>query len=207
MPEEPASAWVGVYCLRPYNPWKLGGAQNPDFCALIDGRLLDLKDGKEQGIANAVSDFRPALQVLGLPPGTLLGIVPGHKASLSNDHRPLARVVHALAEADSRYVSRVELLVRTLTIPKQTVSGDRSLRRHLTSMRVNNTSELRGATVLLLDDTVTTGRSIEAARILLSDAGATVAAVALGRTVKYFESRDQMKTDTTAAVASRERTS
>jgi predicted amidophosphoribosyltransferase len=186
MLEDPASAWTGVYCLRPYHPWKLGGAHNPDFAAATDGRLLDLKDGREQGIRDAAEHFRSGLELIELPQGTILVIVPGHEASRSNEGRPLARVAHALAAADTRYLARVESLVRTAAIPKLTVSGDRSVRRHLTSMRVNNPSDLRRATVLLLDDTVTTGRSMEAARILLSEAGARVAAVALGRTVKYF---------------------
>jgi predicted amidophosphoribosyltransferase len=54
-------------------------------------------------------------------------------------------------------------------------------------MSVSDPSRVKGATVVVLDDTVTTGNSLLAARQLLSEAGADrVAAVALGRTLKYF---------------------
>jgi predicted amidophosphoribosyltransferase len=44
-------------------------------------------------------------------------------------------------------------------------------------------------TVILLDDTVTTGSTIAAARYLLMQAGARrIGAVALARTVKYYGS-------------------
>jgi predicted amidophosphoribosyltransferase len=186
MLEDPASAWTSVYCLRPYNPWKINGAPNPDFHPPTDGRLLDLKDGKEHGIARAIEDFLAGLQVLRMPQDTILAIVPGHDASPTNEHRPLASVAHGLAAAAGRYVVRVDSLIRTSSVPRQAASGERTVRRHLKSMKANGAAELRGATVLLLDDAVTTGCSMRAARILLTEAGACVAAVALGRTSKYF---------------------
>jgi predicted amidophosphoribosyltransferase len=52
-------------------------------------------------------------------------------------------------------------------------------------MRLSGTLDLRGETVIVLDDIVTTGYSIEACRTLLRKAGAArVAAIALARTVK-----------------------
>lgn len=184
--EDPATAWTGVYCLRPYNPWKVGGVRNPAFVKATDGRLLDLKYEYDHGVTAAVEDFTAGLENLKLPKGTILVIVPGHEARESNEGRALARVAHALAEADSRYVARVDALVRFKTIDKLAKGGDRSVQQHLNSIRVDNPSSLRGATVLVLDDTVTTGHSIAATRTLLSNAGAAVAAVGLGRTVKYF---------------------
>jgi predicted amidophosphoribosyltransferase len=54
-------------------------------------------------------------------------------------------------------------------------------------MTVNDSSRLKDATVVVLDDTATTGTSLKAARQLLEEAGAKkIAAVAIGRTVKYF---------------------
>jgi predicted amidophosphoribosyltransferase len=184
--EDPATAWTGVYCLRPYNPWKFGGQQNPAFEKATDGRLLDLKFGYDKGVAAAVEDFAVGLDKLKLPPGTILAIVPGHKSTDSNQGSPLARVAHALADADRRIVAQVDTLIRFKNIDKLAKGGDRSVQQHLNSMRVNIQARLNGATVLLLDDTVTTGHSIEAARALISHAGAAVAAVGLGRTVKYF---------------------
>jgi hypothetical protein len=116
-------------------------------------RLPDLKDGLDLGVKNAAEDFRAGLEKLKLPKGTILAIVPGHEARESNEGRPLARVTQALAEADSRYVARIDTLIRTQTIPKLAKGGDRSVQQHLNSMRVNNPSSLKGATVLVLDDT------------------------------------------------------
>ena len=56
----------------------------------------------------------------------------------------------ALAHGD-RYVARVDTLIRTQTIPKLAKGGDRSVQQHLNSMRVNDPSSLKGATVLVLD--------------------------------------------------------
>src|SRR5437879_12940996 len=95
--EDPATAWTGVYCLRPYSPWKLAGQQNPAFVKATDGRLLDLKDGLDHGVKNAAEDFKAGLEKLKLPKGTILAIVPGHEARESNEGRPLARVAGALA--------------------------------------------------------------------------------------------------------------
>ena len=67
------------------------------------------------------------------------------------------------------------------------VCGDRDVQIHVRSMTVRQPPSLRGATVVILDDTATTGHSVDAARQLITQAGTKrVAAVALGRTVKYL---------------------
>jgi hypothetical protein len=187
MAEDPQTAWTGVYCLREYNPYRLSGELNPKFNKATDGRLLDLKSGYERGINSAVKDFRKGLAALELPPGTILTIVPGHEANNSNVDRPLARVVHALTALDKGYVESVDALIRTKTVPKKTDGGSRAVSVDLRSISVTNSSNLKGATVVVLDDTATTGNSLTAARQLLKAAGAKkIAAVAIARTVKYY---------------------
>jgi predicted amidophosphoribosyltransferase len=187
MGEDPQTAWTGVYCLREYNPYRLFGELNPAFKKATDGRLLDLKDNYDRGVTAAAEDFRQGLEPLGLPTGTVVVIVPGHGANRSNMDRPLARAAQALARLDKRYVASVDTLIRTKTVPKKTDGGSRDIAVDLNSIIVMNSSNLKGATVVVLDDTATTGGSLTAARQLLNAAGAKkIAAVAIGRTVKYF---------------------
>jgi hypothetical protein len=187
VPEDPQTAWTGVYCLRDYNPYKFGGSRSTSFVKATDGRLLDFKEGRDHAIRAETDELRRGLEELNLPRGTVLVVVPGHEARDSNEGRPLALAAHALALADDRYAACVDALVRCRTIPKLATGGVRSVHQQRQSMSVRNPSSLKGATVLVLDDTVTTGNSLTAARQLLREAGAgRVAAVGLGRTVKYF---------------------
>lgn len=187
MAEDPQTAWTAVYCLRGYNPYRLFGELNPAFQRATDGRLLDLKDNKDWGVEAAAEDFRQGLDALDLPSGTILVVVPGHEAKDSNVGRPLARAAQALSKLDTRYVASVNTLIRTQTVPKKTDGGSRDIAVDLNSITVTDSQNLKGATVVVLDDTATTGGSLTAARQLLKAAGAKkIAAVAIARTVKYF---------------------
>jgi predicted amidophosphoribosyltransferase len=185
--QDPETAWTGVYFLRDYNPYRFQGQVNPAFKEATDGRLLDLKDNLDKGVAAAAEDFKEGLDKLDLPDGTVLVIVPGHEALESNKKRALARAAHALAKLDKRYVASADSLIRTKTVPKKTDTGIRDVNVDLNSITVTNPAELKGKIVVALDDTTTTGGSLTAARQLLERAGAKrVAAIAIGRTVKYF---------------------
>ena len=60
-------------------------------------------------------------------------------------------------------------------------------RRIFSSLTVQQQPILTGATVVILDDTVTTGHSVETVLYLIGKCGAKrVAAVGLDRTVKYL---------------------
>lgn len=184
---EPEAAWTGIYCLREYNPYRIQGVQNPAFLAATDGRLLDLKDGTDRGIKYAARDFNDELGQLHLPDGTVLAVVPSHATSASNKGSPLARVAALLARQDSRYVPMVDSLIRTETVEKKTHGGSRDVEVDIRSIKVTNPSVLRSKTVVILDDVSTTGGTLSAARLLVERVGAErVAAVALGRTVRYY---------------------
>jgi hypothetical protein len=64
--EDPTSAWSGVYCLRDYNPYRFGGAKNPNFTSR-DGRLLDFKEGKDYAVKAETAEFAEGLKALKLP--------------------------------------------------------------------------------------------------------------------------------------------
>lgn len=164
MAEDPKTAWTDVYCLREYNPFKFLGQRNPAFKKATDGRLLDLRDNKDHGVKAAAEDFRAGLEALDLPQGTLLVIVPGHEANDSNEGRPLARAAESLAKLDDRYIASIDSLVRKKTMAKKAAGGGRSIDVDLESIAVTDTEPLKGKTVVVLDDTATTGGSLTAAR-------------------------------------------
>jgi predicted amidophosphoribosyltransferase len=127
------------------------------------------------------------LEALKLPKSTILVIVPGHTAAASNAGRPVALVAEALAAAKgSTYEARIDALIRATSIVKLARGGERSVDGQLDSMTLTNPASFKDRTVVVLDDVVTTEGSIRAARTLLERAGAKVAAIGIGRTVKYF---------------------
>jgi hypothetical protein len=73
--EEPATECETVYCLRPYNPFKINGVRNPHFDRALDGRLLDFKDGQHYAVAAEAKLFRAALGVIDLPPLSIVAVV------------------------------------------------------------------------------------------------------------------------------------
>lgn len=187
MAEDPHAAWTTEYCLRPYHPYRVGGAQNPAFVHALDGRLLDFKDGVELAVTLETREFLRALEQLEFPFRTLLVVVPGHDAKPSNEGTPLSRAAHALATVEARCLARPDMLIRTTTVSRKSAGGSRSVQANMESLCVTDPASVRGATVIVLDDTVTTGQSIAAARQRLTQAGARrVGAIALARTVKYF---------------------
>ena len=184
--DDPKTAWSSVYCHRPYHPWEVMGQRNPRFRRATDGRLLDFKDQEGDGIKNGVADFHEVLAKLDLPKGMILVVMPGHEAAASNGGRPLAFAVQKLVEGDDRFVDGTDVLLRGKSVPKRATSNERAINSHVASLKVKP-PQLRGATVVVLDDTASTGNSMDGARQVLLKAGAKrVAGVALGRTVKYL---------------------
>ena len=183
----PKRAWTRTYCLRDYNPYWFQGVRNPAFRTATDGRLLDLKANKDHGVENAARDFAEGLRPLGLSDGTILAVVPSHTEGASNGGSPLARVAVLLASQDERYIPMVDCLIRTETVPKKTHGGARDVVVDLRSIVVTDPAAVRNKTVVILDDVSTSGGTLYAARQLVERAGARkVAAVAVGRTVRYY---------------------
>lgn len=123
---------------------------------------------------------------LGPPRRVLVAMIPGHRASGSNRDTVLSQLVEALVARDARLVASVDTLVRHREVEKLAVGGSRSVRVHVESMRVHEPPVVAGEAVLVVDDVVSTGHSMAAARDLLGRAGAArVACVAIGRTAKF----------------------
>jgi phosphoribosyl transferase-like protein len=184
--ERALAAWDGVLSCRVYHSYRsVSGALNPAFRKDSDGRLLDFKAGGAEALAAEVEELGAALDDLEPPPGSLLSVLPGHRARESNADTPLARLADCLSRRDSRLRVSVDTLIRCRDVAKLATGGDRSLEIQVASMRVADAARVAGATVVVLDDIVSSGQSMAAARELLMRAGAArVACVAIARTFR-----------------------
>ena len=167
MADSPDDAWTTVFCQRPYNSYRAYGGRNPAFKSSpgLDGRLLDFKVGDNDAIKSETTVLLNAIEKLDLL-DAVVAIIPGHEAAASNRETPLARAAEAIAAA-SDYTAAPDSLVRTRSIDKLADGGDRSVNTHVTSMAIPDPTIVRGQTVVIIDDIVTTGNSIAAARQLL----------------------------------------
>ena len=182
MAESPAEAWVTVFCQRTYNPYQAYGRRNPAFRGSpgLDGRLLDFKQRDARAIKSETAVLLAAVKQLDVDDAILV-IIPGHEAAASNDGTPLACAAATIASATG-FTAASDSLIRTTSIEKLAKGGNRSIEVHLNSMELSEPDIISGETVVILDDIVTSGNSIAAARQLLEVASASrIAAVAVGR--------------------------
>jgi predicted amidophosphoribosyltransferase len=181
MGDSAEDAWTSVWGLRPYHPYWVDGERNPEVQA-IDRRIFDFKEGKNWAVAAEIVEFQKALKSLDMPIPVLIALVPGHEAKPTNVGCPLARVAQALAVANPQLKADVDLVLRVKTIDKLAHGGYRGIEVHLNSLQV--TRRVPGTTVLVLDDVVTSGNSMAAARQLLTEKAAKhVAGISLCQTV------------------------
>lgn len=184
----PDVAWNTVHCCRVYHGYRLlNGERNSAFRQATDGRLLNFKEGDLAAIDAEADELGAVLNCLRLPPRVLVAVIPGHRAVVTNRNTTLSQLVDVLTAQDGRLVASVDTLVRRQDVEKLAVGGSRSVKVHVESIRVQEPPSLHAETVVVLDDVVSTGHSMEAARELLGHAGAArVACVAIARTAKLI---------------------
>lgn len=163
------------HLIKYYPYWLPDGTVNPEFRANGCGRILDLKQ-------NQVSAINYFYQIIDgyLDKGFPICVVPSSdKEKIRTGVRELAGKLSANGRIDA-----TNCLVRIYTIPKAATGGPRNKQVHLNSIKVVNTSLIKGKDVLLLDDITTSGSSLYACEELLLNAGANrVVKLALGQTV------------------------
>jgi hypothetical protein len=115
-----------------------------------------------------------------LPPSLPVAVIPPHDGLVRC--QGITRVALELVEHGWQDATRC--LVRTKSIQKLATGGSRSLQTQLGSMEVRTPAVFAGQSVILLDDVMTSGNSLQAGSDLIRRAGATaVKCVALARTV------------------------
>lgn len=166
-----------ITVLGPYRPWgyhkEMGGDGSnwPEHSC----RILDLKNSKKAGVDYFFEYMAPKLRPVGA-----IAIVPSHDpAKAPGGLHSLGRRLAAHRQCTDAMLA----LVRHTKIAKLASGGDRSMAVHLNSIHVPDRDLIRGKTVLLVDDVMTSGHSLLACRRILLKAGAAdVKCVALGRT-------------------------
>lgn len=167
---------VRIRYLGDYHPYDHG--TNPSFDR-YSREILNIKDGG----AGSELPFTEALAayVRTLASGAVLTYYPSSKAG--KEKKGLAALIRLVAREDDEVFP--DLLVRTRTVEKRATGGDRSLEVQLGSIEVSKPARVRGKLVAVVDDVVTTGTSLIAARRLLMKAGAgDVVQIALARTTR-----------------------
>lgn len=149
------------------------GSVNPEFDS-FSGKILDLKDKKQQGVDYFFANLDEAL-----PSDVSICVIPSHKASSSNESgiAMLARKLAINGRNDC-----VNGIIRTRTIKKKAHGGERSLETERSSIALSESVDIKGKTVILLDDVSTTGTSMRAGAELLKRHGAyQVIKIVLGK--------------------------
>jgi len=168
----PPATSSDIVSLGIYHPYR--GGSNPDFDR-FSSLILSLKNQKDEGFAYFYKQLAPLFRE-----DIAVAVVPSHDPAKSTSGiRSLAK----LLAHDSSRVDASACLQRVIKIDKLATGGDRSVQKHLDSIRVAQPELIRGRAVLLLDDVTTTHNSLLACRTLLLNAGATsVQAYALAQT-------------------------
>lgn len=156
--------------------WLIRDVQrNPTFDD-YSNQILRLKDNLDW----AVQRFYDQLSPLIIAKELCFCYVPSSTKEKRNTG--IRRLAMKLAALHQR-TDATACLIRTKTIPKAALGGERSREIQLDSLIINQATLIAGKTVILLDDVTTTGTSMEACRDLLLVAGAkTVYCLALGQT-------------------------
>ena len=163
---------LGAY--RSYGQHKAMGGDSSNYDQ-FSKRILDFKEGQ----AVAINHFTALILPL-LAGDFAVCVVPSH------DPQKKAGPLYTLAARLCNGQGRIDLagtLVRHTKIPKLATGGDRSKDVHLKSVKVADAKPIARKRILLLDDVMTTGGSLQACTELLTTAGASrVWCLALGKT-------------------------
>ena len=149
-------------------------------------KMMDLKEAGNRRMAEAVRHFGVPLaqslaSLVSRRAPIYCAIVPGHEADSISEGLNL--ILNNHIRTVFNVVSRDKVLRRHSTVESRAKGGTRDVESILNSVEVQKDRLSTGATVVLLDDVMTTGTSLEGCERLLLAAGATtVIPIALLRT-------------------------
>lgn len=173
------SSQCKIYYLDDYQPYwekgRQGEKKNPSFDK-FSRMVLDLKQAKPSGLTYFVNWLDRILSA-----DIAIAVVPSH------DPTNTSTGLHALAAAlkTGGRINASQCLERHTKVPKLAHGGDRNYQQHIDSIKAKKPQLLTGNTVVLLDDTTTSGNSMMACKTILLGSGASkVVCLALGRTVR-----------------------
>ncbi len=164
--------------LRYYHPKTLSdnSTLNPAFDN-FSKRIIKLKEKA----SSAINFFYHILDDM-LAKDIIICIVPPSTPGGESGMFELAK----LLAADKRIYAK-GCLVRHTKINKLSQGGNRDISVHLNSIKVDKKHLIQNKEVLLLDDVITTGNSLEACRKLLNDKGVIrVRGLVLGKTYRDY---------------------
>lgn len=165
------------YSIYEYHPKNLPGRRGLSTAHdYISSMVLRLKEDENE----AVRFFTGVLETY-LASAIGIAVVPSHTADVHSSG--IGRVAKQLCHRDRTDLTHC--LRRKSTVHKLSHGGNRSIDTHLASIEVTTPRLVKGRDIVLLDDVITTGNSMEACKQLLLGAGAErVACLALARTVR-----------------------
>ena len=177
-----------VVYLSDYEPYRDGS--NPRFNG-VSQRLLNLKRGDPDAIDyyaallnRKMQEMATCIEGVDLYPSVLV-TMPSHQQDASEDESPIDQVCALVADSNWHMQDGRHCLYRTETVERQAGGKRRSLKNHYESLGLRDVDMLRSQVVILLDDVVTTGRSMRAAYYRLKQAKVReVLCVALAGTVR-----------------------
>ena len=140
--------------------------------------ILALQEGTRPGTAAAIHHFLEKLDKI-LSDEILIVMIPSHDPQALPSG--LSQLIQRLVT--NNRIKAAPCLVRHTLVGKASLRGDRSIEKHLRSIKVMDRSLVENKTVLLLDEAVTTGNSMRACkRILMENGAAEVVCLTLGMT-------------------------
>jgi hypothetical protein len=140
--------------------------------------ILALQDGTRPGTGAAIQHFLEKLEKI-LSDEILIAMIPSHDPQALTSG--LSQLIQRLVT--NNRINAATCLVRHTLVGQPSLRGDRSMEKHLRSIKVIDRSLIENRTVLLLDEAVTTGNSMRACkRILMENGAAEVVCLTLGMT-------------------------
>jgi len=161
-----------IWCIDEYHPFCRGITPNDFDKAIMNIKDYEADDWKVRNQKKAENFFLNKLEDIidtDYQSDIVVCYIPPSKANAKSHIGNIAsRLCNRLGLIDG-----TDCLVRTHTINQAHISGDRSAGRQKNSLAIKNKHLLKNASVLLLDDVITSGNSMRDVMDMLINAGAS----------------------------------